>query len=133
MRASHTTALIGNFTPVNPANQPFKIELLDAAAGARILRLTGPLTIQTLFDFQDVARQQVDKPVIVDVTGVPYMDSAGLGCLVSVFTSCQRTGHGFAVTGVNDRIRTLFRVTHLDGLLPSFPSLAAAEAAVTRL
>lgn len=97
------------------------------------MKLTGPLTIQTLFEFQDVARQQTEKPVIIDVTGVPYMDSAGLGSVVSVFTSCQRTGRGFAVIGLSDRIRTLFKITHVDGLLPVFASLELAEAAVTSL
>ena len=117
--------------PVNPAPQNFRIELLDSASGARIIKLTGPLTIQTLFEFQDVARQQTEKPVIIDVTAVPYMDSAGLGSVVSVFTSCERAGRGFALTGLSDRIRTLFQITHVDGLLPVFASLELAEAAVT--
>jgi anti-sigma B factor antagonist len=116
---------------VNPAPQNLNIELLDSVSGARIIKLTGPLTIQTLFDFQDVARQQTEKPVIIEVTGVPYMDSAGLGAVVSVFTSCQRNGRSFGVTGLTDRIRTLFQVTRVDGLLPVFASLELAEAAVT--
>ena len=97
------------------------------------MKLTGALTIQTLFDFQDVARRESDKSVIIDLTGVPYMDSAGLGSIVSVFTSCQRNGHGFAITGLSDRIRTLFQITRVDGLLPSFKSLEEAEASVTSL
>jgi len=97
------------------------------------MKLTGPLTIQTLFEFQDLARQETDKPVIIDVSGVPYMDSAGLGVVVSVFTSCQRTGRGFALSGLSDRIRTLFQITHVDGLLPCFASLELAEASVTSL
>jgi anti-sigma B factor antagonist len=118
---------------VNPAPQSLHIELLDSASGARIIKLTGPLTIQTLFDFQDVARQQTEKPVIIDVTGVPYMDSAGLGSIVSAFTTSQRNGHRFAITGLSDRIRTLFQITHVDGLLPVFASLELAEASVTSL
>ena len=118
---------------VNPAPQNFHIELLDSASGARIMKLTGPLTLQTLFEFQDVARRETDKPVIIDLTGVPYMDSAGLGSIVSVFTSCQRNGRGFAVVGVSNRIRTLFQITRVDGFLPSFTSLEQAEASVTSL
>lgn len=97
------------------------------------MKLTGALTIQTLFEFQDVARQQTQTPVIIDLTGVPYMDSAGLGVVVSVFTSCQRTGRAFAVAGASNRIRTLFQITHVDGLLPCFDSLERAEASVTSL
>ena len=95
------------------------------------MKLTGPLTIQTLFEFQEVARQQAENSVIIDLTGVPYMDSAGLGSIVSVFTTSQRNGRGFAIAGLSDRIRTLFQITRVDGLLPVFASLEQAEAAVT--
>ena len=117
---------------MNPSQQNFHIEIVDSASGARTLKLIGPLTIQTLFDFQEVARQHTEKPIIIDLSGVPYMDSAGLGSVVSVFTTCQRTGRHFGVTGLSDRIRTLFQVTHVDGLLPCFDSLELAEASVTR-
>ena len=105
---------------------------MDSASGARILKLTGPLTIQTLFDFQQIVRDETSKPIIVDLSGVAYMDSAGLGCVVSAFTSCQRNQRSFGITGIADRIKTLFEVTHVDGLLPCFDSLEAAEAAVKR-
>ena len=115
---------------MTPASQPFQIETLESASGAKILKLTGPLTIQTLFDFQKMIREETTKPIILDIAGVAYMDSAGLGCVVSAFTSCQRNGRAFGITGVSQRIETLFAVTHVDGLLPCFPTLEAAEAAV---
>jgi hypothetical protein len=51
-------------------------------------------------------------------------------CLVCAFTFCQRTGRGFAISGVATRIRTLFAVTHVEGLPPCFDSVQAAEAAI---
>jgi anti-anti-sigma factor len=115
---------------VTPASQPFKIETLDSASGAIILKLIGPLTIQTLFDFQHMVREESTKSIILDLSEVVYMDSAGLGCVVSAYTSCQRNDRSFAIIGVTSRIRTLFAVTHVDGLLPCFDSLAAAEASM---
>jgi anti-anti-sigma factor len=117
---------------VTPSSQPFEIQSLESVSGARILKLTGPLTIQTLFDFQQIVREETSKPIIVDLSGVAYMDSAGLGCVVSAYTSCQRNQRSFGITGIGDRIKTLFEVTHVDGLLPCFDSLEAAEAAVKR-
>jgi hypothetical protein len=46
------------------------------------------------------------------------------------YTSWQRNHRAFEITGLTERIRTLFAVTHVDGLLPCFDSLEAAEAAV---
>jgi anti-sigma B factor antagonist len=96
------------------------------------MKLAGPLTLRTLFDFQDASRREVSKPVIIDITNVPYMDSAGLGAIISIFASCQRTNRGFAIIGLSERIRTLFEVTHCDGLLPCFATLDEADAAVTK-
>ena len=115
---------------MTPSSHPFHIEATDIASGAKILTLVGPLTIQTLFDFQNMVRQETAKPIIVDISKVAYMDSAGLGCVVSAYTSCQRTHRAFGITGITERIKTLFAVTHVDGLLPCFDSLEAAEAAV---
>lgn len=118
---------------MNPSRtEELKIEILDSPKGASIIRLAGPLTLRTLFDFQDASRREVTKPIIVDITNVPYMDSAGLGAVISIFASCQRTRRGFALTGLSERIRTLFEVTHCDGLLPCFESMDAADAAVTK-
>lgn len=115
---------------MTPSSQPFQIEAIDSVSGAKILKLSGPLTIQTLFDFQQMVRQETSKALIVDISQVPYMDSAGLGCVVSAYTSCQRNQRAFGIAGLTERIRTLFAVTHVDGLLPCFDSLESAEAAV---
>jgi anti-anti-sigma factor len=118
---------------VNPGRtEALKIENLDGPSGSRIMKLTGPLTLQTLFDFQTAARVDTTKPIILDNSKVPYMDSAGLGCVISVFASCQRTGRGFAMIGLAERIRTLFEVTHVTGLIPCFDTLDAAEFAVLK-
>lgn len=112
--------------------EDLKIEMLDSPKGARIMKLVGPLTLNTLFDFQSTSRQESSKPVIVDLTSMPYMDSAGLGSVISLFASCERANRGFGIVGVSDRTRTLFEVTHCDGLLPCFDTLDAADAAVTK-
>ncbi len=117
---------------MTPSSQSLTIESVDSASGARILKLSGPLTIQTLFDFQQIVREETTKPIIVEISNVAYMDSAGLGCVVSAYTSCQRNQRAFGITGLTERIKTLFAVTHVDGLLPCFDSLEAAEASVKK-
>lgn len=117
---------------MNPTQESFTIDVVESVSGAHLMKLNGPLTIRTLFDFQAVSRRELTKPVIVDLTGVPYMDSAGLGCVVSVFTSCQNKGLGFALCGLSSRLQTLFEVTHVSTILPTFDTLDAAEAEISR-
>ena len=113
-------------------SEDLNIELLDSPKGARIVKLTGPLVLTSLFEFQEAARQESGKPIIVDITGVPYMDSAGLGAVISIFASCQRHNRGFGIVGVTPRIKTLFEVTHCDGLLPCYDSIEAADSVVCK-
>jgi anti-anti-sigma factor len=109
-----------------------KIEILNSPKGARLIQLTGPMTLRDVFEFQEIARQDHAMPVIIDISGTPYMDSAGLGAIIGVYAACQRTARGFGIVGVTDRIRTLFKVTGCDGMLPCFDSLDAAEAVVVK-
>jgi anti-anti-sigma factor len=102
-----------------------KIETEMAAGGVRVFRLTGPLVLNTLFEFQALARADAGTAILVDLSGVPYMDSAGLGVLLGILASCQRTGRGFGITGATSRIQTLFMVAHVDGLIPTFDSVEA--------
>jgi anti-sigma B factor antagonist len=106
------------------------IEVMNRPSGAQLIKLSGPLTLRTLFDFQETARHHDSHPLIVDAAGIPYMDSAGLGTLIGVFDSCQRTGQKFAISNVSERVMVLFAMTGVKGLLPCFPSIDEAEVAV---
>ena len=97
-------------------------------AGVRVVVLNGPLTLNTLFEFQTEVRREAADSIVVDLTGVPYMDSAGLGTILGALASCQRHHRGFALAGVCERVRTLFQVAHVDEMLPVFDTAAAAEA-----
>ena len=110
-----------------PSTEDFHIDTLNAPSGARIFRLIGPLTLQSLFHFQEQVRLENTKSIILDLTSVAYMDSAGLGSVIGAFVSCQRTERGFAIAGTSDRVNTLFMVAHVNGVLPCFNSLEAAE------
>src|SRR5271163_1457992 len=92
-----------------------------------VLTLTGPLTISTLFDFQAAIRQPDLKSTIIDFSGVPYMDSAGLGIVLSHWAHCQRIGVKFAAVGISERVLVLLEMTGVSKILPAFPTVADAE------
>jgi len=112
--------------------EDLKIEVEQRPSGASVVQLQGALTLNSLFEFQDLMRKQAAPAIILDMSGVPYMDSAGLGAVLGVLASCQRHNRGFGVTGVTDRIKTLFTVGRVDGLIPTFESVAAAESRVAK-
>ena len=58
--------------------------------GQKILRLKGSLNIQTIFGFQSAVRAENSPVVILDFSGVPFIDSAGLGALVGAYVAAQK-------------------------------------------
>lgn len=95
----------------------------------RILRLHGPILISNLLDFQAKVRSNPCRVLIVDLTGVPYVDSAGLGSLVGAYVNHQKDGRMLALVGVNERVRYSLRLMHVESFFRFFDTLAAAEAA----
>jgi anti-anti-sigma factor len=106
------------------------IQNVEPEPGLRVITLTGPLTLNTMFEFQTDIRREATDALVVDLAGVPYMDSAGLGCLLGGMASCQRTHRGFALAGVVERVLTVFQVTGVDTLVPMYPNVNAATAAL---
>lgn len=112
--------------------EELQIQSSQTPAGTCVIRLSGPLTLRTLFDFQDAARKETSAPLIVDLTEVPYIDSAGLGSILGVFASCQRAARRFAVAGAGERLQTLFEITHVQDVLPIFETVDGAEQGFTK-
>ena len=90
-----------------------------------IYRLTGPLVLGTIFEFKEVLRSE-SVSTILDLTEVPYMDSAGLGVLTNSYVAHQRKGHKLLLVGVNERVLALFKITRLDQLFELFPTVESA-------
>lgn len=100
-----------------------------ARDGERVLTCTGPFTIQTLFAFQAAVREiESAQILIVDLTNVPYMDSAGLGALVGVFVSGCKSKRRMALVGAGERIMALIRMSNLGQFFPQYSSVAEVEA-----
>ncbi|HYB59901.1 MAG TPA: STAS domain-containing protein [Methylomirabilota bacterium] len=106
-----------------------ELEWRDGSAGQRILICKGPLTIATLFGLRDAATQAQGKWLILDMSQVPYVDSAGLGTLVQINVSCQRHGGRLALAGPTSKTTALLQMTNLSKVFQVYSSVAEAEQA----
>jgi anti-sigma B factor antagonist len=97
--------------------------------GQRVLRLIGPVVMTTVFDFQATVRADQSQSLIIDFTGVPYVDSAGIGALVGAYVTRQNNGRSLALVGVSDRIHNALKITHVEQFFRFFNSVTAAEEA----
>ena len=111
-------------------DQPLQIEELSGSReGVRILRLSGPLTLTNVFGFQAKVRADTSRGLILDFTGVPLADSAGIGALVGAYVSRQRDGRSLGLVGVNQRIHQALEVTRVENFFRFFGTVAEAEQA----
>jgi len=92
-----------------------------------VLELSGPLTLSTLFDLQSILREPGYGDTIIDLSGVPFIDSAGLGTILSHWAHTQRAGDKFAVVGASERVQVLFKITKVESLLPMFATAEEGE------
>lgn len=109
------------------ASEPLEIDHVDRG----VLSLRGPLTMENVSPFLNAVRRENAPTMILDLSGVPYLDSSGLGSLVSAYTSCQKSGRRVALTGVNQRVLKVFEITKVEPIFLMFPTLADALEAFT--
>ncbi|MBZ5681881.1 MAG: STAS domain-containing protein [Acidobacteriia bacterium] len=109
------------------ASEPLEIEHVDRG----VLSLRGPLTMENVSPFLNAVRRESAPTMILDFSGVPYLDSSGLGSLVSAYTSCQKAGRRVALTGVNKRVMKVFEITKVEEIFLMFPTLSDALEAFT--
>jgi anti-sigma B factor antagonist len=112
---------------------PENLQIISSAGsqeGQRVLTLKGSLNIHTIFGFQAATREETAPKLILDFSGVPYVDSAGLGALVGAYVAAQRTQRRLAVAGTNKQVQALIDMTHVGQLIRSYATVREAEEAL---
>ena len=88
-------------------------EIAGPKEGQRIFRLTGPIVITNLFEFQSKVRNDTSQTLMLDFTKVPYIDSAGIGALVGAYVTHHKDGRSLLLVGVSQRVKDALHVTRV--------------------
>lgn len=107
----------------------FTLERTDDVA---IVTVDGQLVVTNRQEFKQAildAVEQGARLVVVDFTSSGYIDSSGLGALVSLSRRLRESGGDLRLVGLNEDLRTLFELTRLDALFPLYATRADALAA----
>ena len=98
--------------------------------GAVILHFSGPFTARDMYNTETpdaleemfAAETRVgEKPtslLVVDLSEVPYMDSMGLGMLVTQYVRLKGKGIHLIVAGMTPRVLQLLELTKVNSVLP---------------
>src|SRR5579863_8680349 len=94
-----------------------------------VTRLNGKLSLETVSNFIQTLRPEPAAHLVLDMSGVAFLDSAGVGALVSLFVHRRNLGKSFALAGLTQQGMAVMQVAGLVKLLPNFPTVDAALAA----
>jgi anti-anti-sigma factor len=110
--------------------------------GTVVFRLSGPFTardmhaslspdlLRSTFEVGEESDPQalpVSRQHILDLTEVPYMDSAGLGLIVSHYVRCQSRVVRLVLAGVSPRVLQLFEMSKVDKFFPRVMTVEEAD------
>jgi anti-anti-sigma factor len=107
-------------------DKPLGIEKVANGADV-VLRIHGPLLLGNFFPLQTEVRSNSTDLLIIDVSDMPDLDSAGIGCLVGAHVSRESSGRKLVIVGANERLLTSLKVTKVDHLFTFAPTVEAAR------
>jgi anti-anti-sigma factor len=111
--------------------QPAKLGLEKQPSGrgdSLIIGLNGKLSFENAHDFLATLRQELATHLILDMSGLSFLDSAGVGALVTLFVSRRKQGKTLALAALTVQGTAVMQVAGLLKLLPVYPSVEQARA-----
>jgi anti-sigma B factor antagonist len=73
--------------------------------------------------------KQKPSRLVIDLSGVTYIDSSGLAILISAMQDVEEYGGRFSLAGLQENVRTIFETARLDKVFLMYPHVDAALAA----
>jgi anti-sigma B factor antagonist len=68
------------------------------------------------------------QQLVVDLSGVSFIDSSGLGALLSGYKNANLRSGSFVLAGLQPRVQSMFELTRLHRVFEIFPTLEDALA-----
>lgn len=97
--------------------------------GNQVVQLHGKLSLETVNAFVQRMRQEPAAAVILDMNGVTFLDSSGVGALVSIFVSRKHAGKKLKLACLTKQGTAVMQVSGLMKLIPTFATVDEAAAA----
>jgi anti-anti-sigma factor len=107
---------------MSPLGNSLGLEVEDRGRdGVYTLVLSGELDVASLATFEAaMSRLYVDGTIAItlDLSGLRFIDSSGLGAIIHAGKLCERHGYGFSLLPGPRSVQRLFELTGLLDLLP---------------
>ena len=94
-----------------------------------LMDVTGRLTSFEAQAFRDAIQRllrQGDNNIVLNLNGLDYMDSSGIGELVRNYVAVVKKGGAMKVVGLAPKVEEILKVTQLYQVFPEFPDEESA-------
>lgn len=98
-------------------------------SGVYVVGVDGQLIVGNRHELKQKLISELDegtKKFVVDFSSTGYIDSSGLGVLVSLARKVGETGGQIRLAALNEDLKTLFELTKLDTLFNLYDSVESA-------
>jgi anti-anti-sigma factor len=123
-----TLRLLRYSSPLMPQTQLDIVKESGTNGDLLVSRLNGKLSLETVHDFMSTMRTEPATRLVLDMSGVSFLDSAGVGALVSLFVTRRNNGKTLALAALTQQGTAVMQVSGLLKLLPVFSSVEQAVA-----
>ncbi|MBA3345813.1 MAG: STAS domain-containing protein [Gemmatimonadales bacterium] len=89
------------------------------ATGVVMVQVEGQLIVGNRQELKELVQNLTDRGerrILIDFSRTGYIDSSGLGALVSISKRIREMGGELRLAGLNEDLRSLFELTKLDTL-----------------
>jgi anti-sigma B factor antagonist len=88
--------------------------------------LQGKLSLETVSNFLQAMRPECAPELVLDMSGVKFLDSAGIGALAQLFVHRRGQGQKLALAALTQQAKAVMEVAGLLKLLPAYASVTDA-------
>jgi anti-sigma B factor antagonist len=107
-------------------------DVRELSSRASVIDLKGDVTAsaeKALADAYTRASGKFTRTIVLNFSGLEYMNSSGIGMLVTLLVRANRQRQRLVAFGLNDHSRQIFELTRLDAAIGNFHREPAAFAA----
>ena len=100
-------------------------------SSSHVVPLKGEIDLHVSPTVTSTLNDVIDKKperMVVDLSEVSYIDSAGLAALIQAMQKVESYGGKFMLAGLQETVRSIFEISRLDQVFQIFPDAAAALA-----
>ena len=93
--------------------------LTKGSGGVTVVQVDGQLIVGNRHELKDLVQTALDRGerrLLIDFSRTGYIDSSGLGALVSISKKVRENNGTLRLAGLNEDLRSLFELTKLDTL-----------------